>query len=81
MRHFLCVALREIQYGRRREALSTQPRGGPCDGQTRQEPLAWLSTTPALLGRKAEILQKEKRDPPNSPKSLERALGSLLELR
>lgn len=43
MRHLLCMALREIQYGRKREALLAQPRGGPCDGQTRQEPLAWPS--------------------------------------
>lgn len=37
MRYFLCMALREIQYGRKREALLAQRRGGPCDGQTRQE--------------------------------------------
>lgn len=34
MRRFLCMALREIQCGRKREALLTQHQGGPGDGQT-----------------------------------------------
>lgn len=64
--HFLCVAWREIQHGRKREALLTWQWGGPCDGQTGQESLAWLSTTRALLCSKAVVLQvawREHRDP------------------
>lgn len=48
MKHFPCVALREIQYGRKREALLTQHQGGPWDGQTGRSP--WHGSALPQLG-------------------------------
>lgn len=68
MMHFLCIAWEEMQHGRKREALLTWQWVSPCDGQTRKDFLAWLSTTHALLCS-------------NLPGSLERALRSVLCLK
>lgn len=79
MRHFLCMALKEIQYGRKREALLAQSRGGPCDGQTRQESLARLSTTLALLCSKAGILQRAWREHWDLPPGVKLSTDQLID--